>query len=63
MSSKIKQRMKELCQPIDQQILMCDNREDVLMMACAMLEKVKTILDSQIGISGRKQIVGDANND
>ena len=61
--SKITQRMKELCRPIDQQIMMCDNREDVLMMACAMLTKVKTILDAQIGVAGRKQIVGDANDD
>mgnify|MGYP001193780058 CR=1 FL=1 len=61
--SKITERMEELCRPIDQQILMCDSREDVLMMACAMLSKVKTILDTQIGVSGRKQIVGDANND
>lgn len=61
--SKITQRMEELCRPIDQQIMMCDNREDVLMMACAMLTKVKTILDTQIGVAGRKQIVGDVNND
>tara|TARA_Y100000813_G_scaffold105445_1_gene75304 strand:- start:166 stop:354 length:189 start_codon:yes stop_codon:yes gene_type:complete len=61
--SKITERMEELCRPIDQQILMCDSREDILMMACAMLSKVKTILDAQIGVSGRKQIVGDANND
>ena len=61
--SEITKRMAELCRPIDQQIMMCDSREDVLMMACAMLTKVKTILDAQIGISGRKKIVGDANND
>jgi hypothetical protein len=61
--SKITQRMAELCQPIDQQIMMCNGREDVLMMACAMLTKVKTILDSQIGADARKQIIGDANND
>ena len=61
--NKIQERMQELCLPIDQQIMMCDSREDVLMMACAMLEKVKTMLDSQIGIKGRKQILGDANND
>ena len=61
--SKITQRMIDLCQTIDQLIMMCDNREDVLMMACAMLTKVKTILDAQIGVAGRKQIVGDANDD
>lgn len=55
--------MKELCQPIEQQILMCDDKEDVLMMACAMLQHVKTMLDSQIGVDGRKQILESANND
>jgi hypothetical protein len=59
----VKERMRELCKPIEQQILMCDNREDVLMMACAMLQHVKTMMDSQIGVEGRKQILEEANND
>ena len=63
MSSEVTRRMQELCQPIEQQILMCDDKEDVLMMACAMLQHVKTMLDSQIGVSGRKQILESANND
>ena len=56
-------RMKELCKPVEQQILMCDSSEEILMMACAMLTHVKTMLDSQIGVEGRKTIIGDANND
>lgn len=59
----VQERMRELCKPIEQQILMCDNKEDILMMACAMLQHVKTMMDSQIGIEGRKQIIKDANND
>jgi len=59
----IQARMRELCKPIEQQILMCDDREDILMMACAMLQHVKTMMDSQIGIEGRKQILQEANND
>ena len=59
----IQDRMRELCKPIEQQILMCDSREDILMMACAMLQHVKTMMDSQIGIEGRKQILQEANND
>ena len=59
----IQERMKELCKPVEQQIMMCDSREEILMMACAMLTHVKTMLDSQIGIEGRKTIIGDANND
>jgi len=59
--SDVTNRMKELMRPIEQQIMMCDSREDVLMLACAMLDKAKTILDSQIGVDGRKTIIKDAN--
>tara|TARA_E500000178_G_scaffold356360_1_gene433675 strand:- start:1654 stop:1842 length:189 start_codon:yes stop_codon:yes gene_type:complete len=59
----VQERMRELCKPIEQQILMCDSREDVLMMACAMLQHVKTMMDTQIGVEGRKQIIKEANND
>jgi len=61
--SDVQERMRELCKPIEQQILMCDSREDVLMMACAMLQHVKTMMDTQIGVEGRKQIIKEANND
>ena len=61
--SDVQERMRELCKPIEQQILMCDSQEDILMMACAMLQHVKTMMDSQIGIEGRKQILQEANND
>ena len=61
--TEIQTRMKELCKPVEQQILMCDSSEEILMMACAMLTHVKTMLDSQIGVEGRKTIIGDANND
>jgi len=63
MNTDVKARMQELCQPIEQQILMCDSKEDILMMACAMLQHVKTMMDSQIGVAGRKQIIMEANND
>lgn len=59
--SDVTNRMLELMRPIEQQIMMCDSREDVLMLACAMLDKAKTILDSQIGVEGRKTIISDAN--
>ena len=57
----VTQRMAELMQPIDRQIMMCDDKNDVLMLACAMLEKTKVILDAQIGIDGRKIILEEAN--
>ena len=61
--TEIQTRMKELCKPVEQQILMCDSSEEILMMACAMLQHVKTMMDSQIGVEGRKQILEEANRD
>jgi len=54
--SDIQDRMAELMQPIDQQIMMCDGREDVLMLACAMLQRVREIFDSQLSVEGRKKM-------
>ena len=38
------QRMAELAKPIDQQIMMCDSREEVLMLASVLLTRVKDML-------------------
>ena len=62
-NSAIQSRMKELCRPVEQQIMMCDNSEDVLMMACAMLTHVKTMLTAHIGRDGMKKILTEAAND
>ena len=61
--SDVQDRMRELCKPVEQQILMCDSSEEILMMACAMLTHVKTMMDTQIGVEGRKQILEEANRD
>jgi hypothetical protein len=58
-SRNVKKRMDELMAPLDQQIMMCDNREDLLMLACAMLTTVKNICDQQLGIAGRKEMFKD----
>jgi hypothetical protein len=63
MINVVEERMRELCKPVEQQIMMCDSREEILMMACAMLQHVKTMMDTQIGVEGRKQILEEANND
>ena len=56
---KTKNRMVELMRPVDQQILMCDDREDVLIMACAMVQRCKEIFDTQLGKEGRKLMFRD----
>jgi hypothetical protein len=52
--NKTVKRMSELMEPIDQQIMMCDDRRDMLMMACAMLQRTREIFDAELGEQGRK---------
>jgi len=52
-------RMAELMEPIERQIMMCDDRHDQLMLACAMMITVKDIFDLHIGEDGRKQMFRD----
>lgn len=55
----IQQRMSELMEPIDQQLLMCDDRKDQLMLACAMLQRVREVFDYQLGEDGRRLMFKD----
>ena len=57
--SEIQNRMAELMQPIDQQIMMCDDDKEVLMLACAMLQRTKEIFDIQLKVEGRKMMFKD----
>ena len=52
----VSKRAAELMKPIEQQILMCDNREETLLFACAMLERAKTILEAHLGERGRMEL-------
>jgi hypothetical protein len=52
----VEQRMSELMAPVDQQLLMCDDEKDLLMMACAMLQRSSDIFDQVIGQEGRKKM-------
>ena len=54
--SPVEQRMAELMAPIEQQILMCDDEQDLLMMACAMMQRTREIFDQTLGEQGRKKM-------
>ena len=54
---EIMQRMAELTQPIDRQIMMCDDANEVLMLASAMLTTAIRIFDEQITEDGRNHIL------
>jgi len=58
-SEEIQNRMSELMAPIDQQLFMCNDRQDELMLACVMLQRVREIFDTQLGIEGRKKMFMD----
>lgn len=55
-TSEIEKRMTELMAPVEQQIMMCDDREDLLMMACAMLQRVNEIFTQELGEQGRDML-------
>tara|TARA_R110000803_G_scaffold59134_1_gene117544 strand:- start:309 stop:515 length:207 start_codon:yes stop_codon:yes gene_type:complete len=51
---EVKLRMITLRSPIDEAIMMCDSREDILMLASVMQVALKNMYDTQIGVEGRK---------
>jgi len=55
----LEKRMREMMLPIDQCIQLTDDRDDMLMLACAMLQRTREILDAELGESGRKQMFRD----
>jgi len=55
----IEKRMKEMLEPVDKCIQLTDSHEDMLMLACAMLQRTKEIFDNQIGVNGRKEMFKD----
>jgi len=55
----VEKRMSELMAPVDQQIMMCDDREELLMMACAMLQRVNEIFTQELGERGRDMMFRD----
>jgi hypothetical protein len=56
MINPVEKRMSELMEPIDQQIQMTDTREEMLMIACAMMQRTREIFDAELGEEGRKQM-------
>lgn len=54
-----KKQMSELMEPVEQQILMCDDRQDLLMMACAMMQRTHEIFLNELGEEGAKLMYKD----
>ena len=59
MRDEVSNRMGELAEPIEKQIMMCDSREELLMMAGVMLQRTKEIFDQELTVEGRKRMFKD----
>ena len=59
MRDEVSIRMGELAEPIERQIMMCDSREELLMMACVMLQRTKEIFDQELTVEGSKRMFKD----
>ena len=57
--NSVARRMEELMSPVEQQIMMCDTREELLMMACAMMQRTHEIFLQELGESGAKTMYED----
>jgi hypothetical protein len=57
MAKDVIARMEELMRPIDRQIMMCDNVEDLLMLASNMMVTAKMIYVQQLGGEGAKFLI------
>ena len=55
----VKNRMAELMAPVEQQIMMCDDRQELLMMACAMMQRTHEIFLQELGENGTKLMYED----
>jgi len=52
--SPTQKRMSEMMELIDDSIMLTDNPKEMLMLACAMLQRTKEIMDGTIGEERRK---------
>ena len=59
MSTGTQERMTEIMVLIDRSISLTDDRNELLMLACAMLQRTTEIFESTLGVEGRKEMFKD----
>ena len=59
MNEDVAKRMSELMTVIDQALMLCDNEQDQLMLACAMQQRTTEIFDDILGEEGRRKMYKD----
>ena len=56
---ELNNRASELMEPINRAIMMCDNRNDLLILCFSMLNRSREILDTEVGESTRKSLFNE----
>ena len=59
MSAGTQERMTEIMVLIDRSISLTDDRNELLMLACAMLQRTTEIFEGTLGVEGRKEMFKD----
>jgi transcriptional regulator with PAS, ATPase and Fis domain len=55
----VRQRMAELMEPVDRQIMMTDDPKEMLMIACAMMQRTNEIFRQVLGDEGARRMYED----
>lgn len=60
-NEKMERRIERLMLPVETQIMMCDDQNDLLLLAVGMLRKAILIFDNQYQQDGRKAVIESFN--
>ena len=60
-NEKIERRIERLMLPIETQIMMCDDQNDLLLLAVGMLRKTSLIFENKYNSEGRKAVIESFN--
>ena len=55
----VRKRMQELMEPVDRQIMMTDDPQEMLMIACAMMQRTNEIFRQVLGEEGARRMYED----
>jgi transcriptional regulator with PAS, ATPase and Fis domain len=55
----VRKRMAELMEPVDRQIMMTDDPKEMLMIACAMMQRTNEIFRQVLGEQGARNMYED----
>ena len=58
---KLERRIARLMMPVETQIMMCDDANDLVLLATGMIRKAITILDNQYQTEARKALIEQFN--